>query len=93
MKIIKSSILIIILIQGISLTAQDKKYILDTTSYGDPMLFGQVTSEAFMQDPFNEWYVKNSDEYKINTNVFNAKVKSRSTWVPDVEIVAKKYQE
>lgn len=75
MKILKSSLLILIVIQGIALAAQDQKNILDTTSYGDPMLFGQVTSETFMQEPFDEWFNKNTDEYKVDINPINKKVK------------------
>jgi len=75
MKITKSSLLILIVIQGIALAAQDQKYILDTTSYGDPMIFGQVTSETFMQEPFNEWFIKNTNEYEIDPLDLSGKVK------------------
>ncbi len=75
MKMIKSSVLILLIVQGSMLIAQEPKYVTDTTRNGDPMLFGQVTTDVFMQEPFGEWYAKKTDEYEVDANILNEKMK------------------
>ena len=62
----KSSLLILLIIQSVSIRAQESTYSIDTTRNGDKMLFGEVTSETFRLEPFSEWFIKNTNEYEVD---------------------------
>lgn len=73
MKIIKSSLLILLIVQGTILSAQESKYSIDTTRNGDKMLFGEVTEDVFRQQPFGNWFTQNYDKHPVDKGSLSKK--------------------
>jgi tetratricopeptide (TPR) repeat protein len=75
MKRIKSSLLILLIIQTITLSAQQLKYSIDTTRSGSKMLFGEVTPNDFLQEPFRKWFDTNAEAHEVDELILSNKLK------------------
>lgn len=86
MKIIKSSLLTLLMLYGSLLAAQESNYTVDTTRNGDPMLFGTVPPMAFQQQPFGEWFTKNTNAYEVDQTTMHSKKLNKSLNKHDITI-------
>lgn len=64
----RAVILITLFLSITTLSAQSLNKIVNDKN-GKPMLIGKTTKTGFQQDPFNEWYTKNYNDYLENDKV------------------------
>lgn len=66
----KKSIFIICLL--ILISCKSEKEMNKSVPYNETViLLGPVTEKGFQQEPYNEWYTLNYDEYKVDKNAVN----------------------